>query len=73
MKGAKAEEVEEIPVSAPAAPSVQAAPAYTGPVSSSAQVRNGVDAQTTAVISAAVAASMPEGQNYTIKSIDLAD
>lgn len=57
---------------APAAP--VAAPAVDlGPVVSSAQVRNGIGAEETAVIAAAVAASMPAGQPYTIQKIDFAD
>lgn len=57
------------PVAAPAAePAVD-----LGPIVSSAQVRNGIGAEETAVIAAAVAASMPAGQPYTIQKIDFAD
>lgn len=59
---------------APAAPVVTAAPAVDlGPVMSSAQVRNGIKPEETAVIAAAVAASMPAGQKYTITKIDRAE
>ncbi len=53
---------------APVAPAVD-----LGPVMSSAQVRNGIKPEETAVIAAAVAASMPAGQKYTITKIDRAE
>ncbi len=56
------------PVAAPAA-----APVDLGPVMSSAQVRNGIKPEETAVIAAAVAASMPAGQRYSITKIDRAE
>lgn len=56
-----------------ATPVSTATVALQGPVVSSAQVRNGVDPETTAVISAAVAACMPAGEKYSIKKIDLAE
>lgn len=69
---------KEQPAAAPAAPAAPVVPAAApavdlGPVISSAQVRNGIGAEETAVIAAAVAASMPAGQPYTIKKIDFAD
>ncbi len=52
----------------PVAPAVDLAP-----MMSSAQVRNGIKPEETAVIAAAVAASMPAGQKYTITKIDRAE
>lgn len=44
-----------------------------GPIVSSAQVRNGISDEETAVIAAAVAASLPVGTAYTIRKIDRLD
>ncbi len=44
-----------------------------GPSVSEAQVRNGISDEETAVIAAAVAASMPAGKPYTIRKIDRAE
>ena len=73
--GKKEEETVVAPVAAPvAAPAASvAAPMDLGPVMSSAQVRNGIKPEETAVIAAAVAASMPAGQKYAIKKIDFAE
>lgn len=63
-------------VTAPVATPVAATPAPVvdlGPVMSSAEVRNGISDEETAVIAAAVAVSMPAGQPYTIKKIDRAE
>ncbi len=49
-----------------------AAAADIGPSVSEAQVRNGISDEETAVIAAAVAASMPAGKPYTIRRIDRA-
>ena len=49
-----------------------AAAADIGPSVSEAQVRNGISDEETAVIAAAVAASMPAGKPYTIRKIDRA-
>lgn len=59
------------PVAAPAAPVV--APVDLGPVMSTAQVRNGIKPEETAVIAAAVACCMPAGQKYSITKIDRAE
>lgn len=79
MSGTNKEEEPAAPV-APAAPAVApvaatpaAAPQDLGPVMSSAQVRNGIEPEVTAVIAAAVASSMPAGQKYSIAKIDRAD
>ncbi len=66
----KKEESAPAPVqtAAPVAPAVD-----LGPVMSCAQVRNGIKPEETAVIAAAVAASMPAGQKYTITKIDRAE
>lgn len=50
-----------------------AAAADIGPSVSEAQVRNGISDEETAVIAAAVAASMPTGKPYTIRRIDRAE
>ena len=75
MSGTKNEkEVPAAPVAPMAAPAVAPTPAVDlGPVMSSAQVRNGIEPETTAVIAAAVATCMPAGQKYSITKIDLAD
>lgn len=49
-----------------------AAAADIGPSVSEAQVRNGISDEETAVIAAAVAASMPAGKPYIIRRIDRA-
>lgn len=75
MSGTQKKE-DETPVPAPAPVPVAAAPVAPvdlGPVVSSAQVRNGIEPEVTAVIAAAVASSMPAGQKYSITKIDLAD
>ena len=59
--------VDAAPVAAPVA-----AAADIGPSVSEAQVRNGISDEETAVIAAAVAASMPAGKPYTIRKIDRA-
>lgn len=56
------------PAAAPAATAVD-----IGPSVSEAQVRNGISDEETAVIAAAVAASMPAGKPYTIRKIDRAE
>lgn len=58
---------------APAVPVAAAAPVDLGPVMSSAQVRNGIKPEETAVIAAAVACCMPAGQKYSITKIDRAE
>lgn len=75
MSGAQKKE-EEVAVAPAVAPASVAAPAPVvdlGPIMSSAQVRNGIEPEVTAVIAAAVACSMPAGQKYSITKIDLAD
>lgn len=59
--------IDAAPVAAPVA-----AAADIGPSVSEAQVRNGISDEETAVIAAAVAASMPAGKPYTIRKIDRA-
>ncbi len=56
------------PAAAPAAAAVD-----IGPSVSEAQVRNGISDEETAVIAAAVAASMPADKPYTIRKIDRAE
>ncbi len=76
MSGAQKDEkvpVPAAPAAVAAAPVVAAPVADLGPVMSSAQVRNGIEPEVTAVIAAAVASCMPAGQKYSIKKIDLAD
>lgn len=63
--------VAAAPAAAPAP--AAAAPVDLGPVMSTAQVRNGIRPEETAVIAAAVAAAMPAGQKYTISKIDFAE
>ncbi len=65
--------VTAAPAVAPVAAAPAAAPVELGPVMSSAEVRNGIEPEVTAVIAAAVASCMPAGQKYSIKKIDLAD
>ena len=75
MSGTQKQEETVAPV-APVAAAPAAAPAPVadlGPVMSTAQVRNGIEPEVTAVIAAAVASSMPAGQKYSITKIDLAD
>ena len=60
------------PVAAHAAAPAAAA-VDIGPSVSEAQVRNGISDEETAVIAAAVAASMPAGKPYTIRKIDRAE
>ena len=71
----KKTQVEQAPVAAPAVAPVAApaAPVDLGPVMSSAQVRNGIKPEETAVIAAAVACCMPAGQKYSIVKIDRAE
>lgn len=70
----KEEETPVVPATVPVAAAPVAAPAVDlGPVMSTAQVRNGIEPETTAVIAAAVASCMPAGQKYSITKIDLAD
>lgn len=71
----KTEETAPAAPVAPAAPAVAApaVPVDLGPVMSTAQVRNGIKPEETAVIAAAVAASMPAGQKYSIVKIDRAE
>ncbi len=76
MSGTQKEEEAVVPAAPKAAAPAVAAPAPVadlGPVMSSAQVRNGIEPEVTAVIAAAVATCMPAGQKYSIKKIDLAD
>lgn len=57
--------------SAPAAVAAAPVPAANiGPMISSAQVRNGISDEETAVIAAAVAATLPAGKAYEIRKID---
>lgn len=76
MSGTQKEEAPAAPVAPAAAPVAAATPAPVvdlGPVMSSAQVRNGIEPEVTAVIAATVATCMPAGQKYSITKIDLAD
>ncbi len=70
-KPAEAEAVEQ---TVPAAPAAAPAPAVDlGPMVSSAQVRNGISDEETAVIASAVAASLPGDKAYSIRKIDRAE
>ncbi len=69
----KGEDVPAASAASVAAAPASAAPVDLGPVMSSAQVRNGIKPEETAVIAAAVAASMPAGQKYSITKIDRAE
>ena len=66
-------EKKDEPATPAAAPVAEAAPVDIGPSVSEAQVRNGISDEETAVIAAAVAASMPAGKPYTIRKIDRAE
>lgn len=76
MSGTQKEEEDttaSAPVAKPVAVQTPTPAVDLGPVMSSAQVRNGIEPETTAVIAAAVATCMPAGQKYSITKIDLAD
>lgn len=66
------EKVEKVPVIQEKVQPV-AEVADIGPVLSQAQIRNGISDEQAAVIATAVAMSMPAGEKFTIKKIDLAD
>ena len=71
---ASLEKKEETAASVAAHAAAPAAAAVDiGPSVSEAQVRNGISDEETAVIAAAVAASMPAGKPYTIRKIDRAE
>ena len=72
MASLEKKEETAVPVAAPAAAPAAAA-VDIGPSVSEAQVRNGISDEETAVIAAAVAASMPAGKPYTIRKIDRAE
>ncbi len=72
MASLEKKEETAAPVAAPAAAPAAAA-VDIGPSVSEAQVRNGISDEETAVIAAAVAASMPAGKPYAIRKIDRAE
>ncbi len=72
MASLEKKEETAAPVAAHAAAPAAAA-VDIGPSVSEAQVRNGISDEETAVIAAAVAASMPAGKPYTIRKIDRAE
>lgn len=72
MASLEKKEETAVPVAAPAAAPAAAA-VDIGPSVSETQVRNGISDEETAVIAAAVAASMPAGKPYTIRKIDRAE
>lgn len=74
MASLEKKEETTAPVAAPAPAVAPAAAAVDiGPSVSEAQVRNGISDEETAVIAAAVAASMPADKPYTIRKIDRAE
>lgn len=64
---AKKDSAEEVP------PVASTPVVDIGPMVSSTQVRNGISDEETAVIAAAVAATLPVGTAYTIRKIDRLD
>ncbi len=68
------EETEVAPAAPVAVAASSPAPvADLGPMVSSAQVRNGISDEETAVIAAAIAATLPAGKAYEIRKIDRVD
>ena len=73
MKKLQSGHQEEIPSQPIKTESTPAVSVDLGPVMSTARIRNGISDEQAAVVAAAVAATLPATEKYTITKIDLAD